>query len=239
MRIEARQADEAPVHQRHREQRTYAHRVVQRHDAERALATAVLVLRHVRKCGRALMAMPVGNALGLAGGARGVEHERDVLRVRRAFISDGPDIAGAGAKGIPMRRGGSFADRAGTDARKAARGAAVPHRGLAHWLEEHGLGLRIGDAIVDLLGLGAPVQRNDHDAAELAGPVQGCGLMTVLHHRQHPFVPLEIGQPHRAIDERHGVRAALHALEEGRSEVQHVISLQRGIARLRGARRFP
>ena len=66
LRIEARQADERAADQRHGEQRANAHRVVERHDAERALAAAIEVLRDMGDRGGALGAVPARHALGRA-----------------------------------------------------------------------------------------------------------------------------------------------------------------------------
>ena len=79
LRLEARLADEGAAHRRHGEQRAHTHGVIERHDAERALAGAIAVLRDVGECGGAFGAMSPRYALAAPGGARGVEHERDVV----------------------------------------------------------------------------------------------------------------------------------------------------------------
>ena len=74
--LEARQADEGAADQRHGEERAHAHGVIERHDAERAFAVAVLILRDMRDRGRPLGALPARHALRLRGRARGIEHDR-------------------------------------------------------------------------------------------------------------------------------------------------------------------
>ena len=74
--IELRQADERAADQRHRQQRTNAHGVVERHDAERAFAAAVEVLRHMGDRRGALGEMPPRHAFRPRCRARGVEHQR-------------------------------------------------------------------------------------------------------------------------------------------------------------------
>ena len=82
--VEPRQADERAADERHGEQRAHAHRVVERHHAERALAAARRGSARLRDRGRALGAVPARHALGPRGRARGVEHQRPGLGVRRA-----------------------------------------------------------------------------------------------------------------------------------------------------------
>ena len=79
--IEARQADERAADQRHGEQRAHAHGVVERHDAERALAGAVEILRDVGERRGAFGALAARHALRLGGGARRIEHHRPGLRI--------------------------------------------------------------------------------------------------------------------------------------------------------------
>ena len=76
--VELRQAHEAAVDERHGEERPHPHRVIQRHDAERALAAAVQVLRHVGDRGGPLVAMAPRHAFRPAGGPRRVQHQRHV-----------------------------------------------------------------------------------------------------------------------------------------------------------------
>ena len=56
--------------------RAHAHRVVERHDAERSFAVAVLVLRDMRDRRGAFRNVAARHALGLCGRARRVEHDR-------------------------------------------------------------------------------------------------------------------------------------------------------------------
>src|SRR5262249_23659755 len=55
--VETRQADEGAADQRHGQQRAHAHRVVERHGAERALVRRVEILREVGKRGGAFRAV--------------------------------------------------------------------------------------------------------------------------------------------------------------------------------------
>ena len=64
LRIEPRQADERAADERHGEQRANAHRVVKRHDAQRALAAGVEVLRDMGDRGGPLGPVPSGYSLG-------------------------------------------------------------------------------------------------------------------------------------------------------------------------------
>ena len=73
--VKLRHTDEMSVDQRHGQQRTYAHGVVKRHDAQRALALAVKVLRYVGNRSSAFATVPTGHALGLAGGSGGVQQQ--------------------------------------------------------------------------------------------------------------------------------------------------------------------
>jgi hypothetical protein len=62
-RVELRQADERAADERHREQRTNAHGVIERHDAERAFAMPIEVLRDMGYGCGAFGAMPPRHAL--------------------------------------------------------------------------------------------------------------------------------------------------------------------------------
>ena len=73
--VEARQADEGATDHRHRKQRADAHRVIKWHDAERAFAVGVQVLRDVGDGASSFGAMAARDALRFASRAGGVEHQ--------------------------------------------------------------------------------------------------------------------------------------------------------------------
>ena len=164
-----------------RQQRAHAHGVVQRHHAQRAFAAAVEVLRDMRQRGGALGAVAARHALGLAGGARGVEHQRQVLGVgarhrrRRGAASTARRSAGRRPATAPTAMRGSL-----------LRAPSWQRRGLAltGFVDHCACACASLEAVVDLVGLGAPVQRRHHHARELAGPVQRRHLPAVLQHDQ-------------------------------------------------------
>ena len=231
--VEARQADEGAADQRHRQQRAHAHGVIERHHAERAFAVAVEVLRDVGDRRGALGALAARHALRLRGGAGGVEHHRPGIGADARF-----GIAGIVQKQhiepdfIALRRAerDTLARAPAFDARSASAGdVLVDQRPWPRNLQ----------AVVDLVGLGAPVDRRDDDAGELAGPVQRRRLPAVLqhgdqmiaghqaelveagHHGRDAAVPLRIGQSHRAVDDGERVGIALHAGEKAGAEIKH------------------
>ena len=123
----------------------------------------------------------------------------------------------------------------GTRLRFPGSGHGVGADRLVH----HRLGLGILGAEIDLVGLGAPVDRRDHDAGELAGPVQRGRLVAILQQgeqtvaRLEPHgieagdqggdapVPLRIGQSHVAVDDGECIRVARNARQEARAEIKH------------------
>jgi len=100
-------------------------------------------------------------------------------------------------------------------------------------------GFGVLDAVVELVGLGPPVDRRDHEACELAGPVQRRRLPAVLqqrhdmiaglqaetveghHQRGNLVVPLAIGQPEIAVDQRNGIGIARGAGNKAAGEIKH------------------
>ena len=175
--IEARHADKAAVEQGQGEQRAHAHRVIQRHHAQRAFAVAVLVLRHVGERGDALGAVAARHAFRCAGRARGVEHQRQVVGVgQRCWL-----VAAGHAVFKTQRAAVRFADGHARDAGGFGR---LDNGLLGRRLEHQRRRVRIAQRVVDLVRLGAPVQRRHHDAFELAGPVERGGLSAVLQHGQ-------------------------------------------------------
>ena len=136
LRLEARLADEGAAHRRHGEQRAHTHGVIERHDAERALAGAIAVLRDVGQRSRTLGAMSPRYALAAPGGARGVEHEREVVFAgtgrgfgrRRQQVSEWHRALGRGAgpdAAEPRGSGGVGHGRSGGLVEGQRRGAGI------------------------------------------------------------------------------------------------------------------
>ena len=174
--LEARQAHEGAADQRHGEQRAHPHGVIERHDAERALAVAVEILRDMGERGGALGALAARHALRPRGGARRIEHDRPGFGV-----GPRPRILGAAAEqGFegelirlrpPERDPCQLPRRLGRMHRR--RGGV-----LVHDRHRHG----IVEAEIELVGARAPIERRDDDAGELARPVDGRRLPAVLQH---------------------------------------------------------
>ena len=70
--------DEAAVDGRHAGERVDAHRVVERHDAERALAPCVAALQRLGDGAGVVVALRARHALGPSGGPRGVEDQGEI-----------------------------------------------------------------------------------------------------------------------------------------------------------------
>ena len=237
--VEAGQADEGAADQRHGEQRAHPHGVIERHDAERALARAVEILRDVGERRGALGALAARHALRLRGGAGRVEHHRPGLGI------------GAGQCIRRVRRDQRFerdvARQSDRDLLALAGLGRRLHRVRRHRLIDQRLGLGVVEAIVELVGGRAPVQRRDDDAGELAGPMDGRRLPVVLQRRDqmvaglepepveardqrgNPPVPLRIGQAHLAIDDGERVRVARHAGQKAGSKIKHSSSIGRSV----------
>ena len=167
--VEMRQANERAADQRHREQRANAHGVIERHDAERALAVRVKILRHMRDRGGALGTVPAWYAFRPRGRARGIEHQRPGVGTdaRASRRSPWRAMSCAKSKSVPS----------GRRDRSAMRGSvAAPARAVTalrgNVLIDEGASFGIVDTEIDLVVLGAPIHRRDDDAGELAGPVQ-------------------------------------------------------------------
>ena len=230
--VEARQADERAADQRHGEQRAHPHGVIERHDAERALAGAVEILRDMGQRRGAFGALAARHALRLGGGARRIEHHRPGLGI------------GAGLRVRRIRRHQRLERRHRREYRRRSSGACRPRPRPARpsadtRLIDQRLGLGIGEAIVELVGGRAPVQRRDDDAGELAGPMDGRRLPVVLQRRDqmvaglqpepveardqrgNPPVPLRIGEAHVAIDDGERVRVARNAGQKARAKIKH------------------
>jgi hypothetical protein len=182
--LEARQADEGPVYKGHRQQRAHAHRVVEGHDAERALATGVQVLRDMGEGGGALGAVPARHTLRPPGRARSVKQQRQVL--------------GPGSRPEPVRAAlqvfetaGGPVDLADCDPRKPLGRCRVGDGARRDIVEDDRGGVGIGEAIVQLPGLDPPVERRHADAGELARPMQASHFEPVLQDDRQPVATPE------------------------------------------------
>jgi hypothetical protein len=105
-----------------------------------------------------------------------------------------------------------------------------------------------GEAIVQLFGLDAPVERRHADAGELACPMQARHLEPVLQddsetvaapkaERGQPagdardlLIPGRIAEPPRAVDDRSHVGAALDRRKKGPTQIKHRKSIIRRAA---------
>jgi hypothetical protein len=157
--------------------------VIERHHAERAFTVPIQVLRDVRERACAFVPVTARHALPLARRARGVEDQREIVGVRVGRL--------AGMLAFSQQRveGGRAAlGVIESDARHVLRRAAL-HDGIrAHRFVDDRLHARVSHAVVEFVGLGAPVERHDHDARELAGPVQRRHFPAVLQHGEQPVV---------------------------------------------------
>ena len=146
---------------------------IEGHDAERALAAGVQVLRDMGEGGGALGAVPAQHALRPPGRARGVEQERQVF--------------GPGSRPEPVRAAlqvfetaGCPVDLADCDPRHPLGRCRAGDGVRRDIVEDDRGGVGIGEAIVELLGLDAPVERRHDDAGELACPMPARHFEPVL-----------------------------------------------------------
>ena len=229
--FEARQAHERAADERHRQERAHAHGVIERHHAERAFARPVEVLRHMGQRRGPFRALPPRHALGFCGGARRIEHHRPRLGIgtrQHRAVARSDQCFERIVRGKPDG-----------DPRHCTRRLRSLHRVGRHRLIDQRLRLGILQAIVQFVGGGAPVQRRDDDAGELACPVDRRRLPVVLQHcdemvaglelqgvearhqRRNPAVPLGIGEAHAAVDDGERMGVARDAGEEACAEIEH------------------
>ncbi len=224
--LEAAQADEGAADERHGEQRTDAHGVVERHDAERALAVPIKILRDMRDRRGAFGGLAARHALGLGRGAGGVEHHR-------------PGVGGDARRNIGRRLRDERGERDGRrrrgvdrDPRQALRQVRSGNRRGGGILIGDGLGLGIVEIEIEFACGRAPVDRGDDDAGELAGPMQRRRFGAVLQHgdevvaclepdgveafdqRRNLPVPLRVCQAQFAVRDGQRVRVAGDAAEK-------------------------
>ena len=113
-------------------------------------------------------------------------------------------------------------------------------QGVRRDIVENGRGgVRIGEAIVQLLGLDAPVERRHDDTGELTGPMQARHFEPVLQddsetvtapeaERRQPtgnardfLIPGRIAEPPLAVDDRGHLGAAFDRSKKGPAQIKH------------------
>ena len=201
------QADQRAVEQRHRDHRAHAHGVIERHGPQRALAEGVAALHDVRERGAGLGAVGARHALGTAGGARGVEHDADVVVPHRDI--GWPRVGVARRQRLEVDRVGRRLG-AGVDPVPHARQVRPgrQYRRDAGSLEHHGHAVGVVHAEAHLaLGI-APVERGGDEPQLLAGPVDGHVLLAVLEQDDHVLAA-------RQAEARQRGRHPIHARVEG------------------------
>jgi hypothetical protein len=164
--VPARLADEAAGDDRHREQRVHAHRVVERHDAERAVARAETVLERLRDGAGAIGGVRARDALRPTGRAGRVEHQ-----ARRAAVDVG------------RRRDGAVLEELG-EARVADHDEAV-------LVARHETRAGVVEAVVDVVSGRAPGERDEDRARPLRRPVELDRLVAVVEHGREPVASPE------------------------------------------------
>ena len=243
--VEARQADEGAADQRHGEQRAHAHGVIERHGAERALALAIEILRHMRERRGALGALAARHALWAARWCRRCRASPTRLRRRRAAAHRSRRCAEERLEREVLRA---------RVARPRCAGKRLRLRRGAHRLPPTRL------LVYDRLGLGVGTQKSSSSAVErqfsgvmmiageLAGPVDGRRLPAVLqqrdemiagreperveagNERRDPPVPVAVGQAHVAVDDRQRLRVARDARQKARCRDQAWRAVSRSMA---------
>ena len=225
---ERRLAHEAAVDGGHAGQRVDAHRVIERHDPERALLPRVAALHDVGDGARVVVAMRAWHALGPARRARRIEDEREVaLR----------DVGRrAGARGRDLLEGQRAGRAALAHRDQTHRGAVgcLGQRGRRGGLAERHARPAVSQHVAQLARRQAEVRRRRHAAERLERPVREHVLQPVAQHEEHTVAAgdaepaealgqgartrgeLGIGQPAVAVHDRVGLRASVGgALEEG------------------------
>ena len=223
-RAELGLAAEHPAARARREQGAHAHGVVERHDAERAVAGTQLELDELRERRRALGAVRARDALRLAGRARGVEHQRRLELARPRGLRR----AVSGRERRARRRVG---DR---DQRSAGDGLGGLGRST---LDRQDASSAVVHAVGQLVGPQAPVERHEDRAEPLRRPVEDGGLDAVLEHRGNAISGSDaqlmqaarraaraleqfgVGRPLLAVDDRDRLGMALRAGQEMLAEV--------------------
>ena len=123
--------------------------------------------------------------------------------------------------------------------RQSPRTIRAHHRLGGEGLEHERSRLGIVEHILQLGSVGAPIERCDHHAGELAGPMEGCRLEPVLQQRHQPRAlfraqlvqqrdepqdvvePGAVGQPALALDDGQRIWAPRRACENGATEIEH------------------
>ena len=167
--VPRRLRDEAPADDRGGEQRVDAHRVVQRHDAERAVPVAEPVLDDLREPAGALRAVRARDALRASGRAGRVELDRRLAssEVERARVLVGGDeLANLGrlADRRPPRRSRRCSTRGRRSRSRCESGTKTRAEPLAAPVELDRLGLVREDACDAVSGLDAARRESGGDA---------------------------------------------------------------------------
>jgi len=172
--VKPAQANKCAADERHRQERAHAHRVIKRHDAKRALAAAVKILRDMRQSCGALGALPAWNALRPRRRAGRVEHHRPGLGVdARARL--GPIAIGKSSEWRITGR--NTVER---NARQPRRQLRSSDRRRGSFLINNRLGFGVLQKEIEFACRRSPVHRRDDYAGKLAGPMQGRRFPAVL-----------------------------------------------------------
>jgi hypothetical protein len=196
-------ADVAAADQVHREQRVHAHRVVERHRAERPVAPAGALMDDLRECACTVGAVGARDALRPAGRARGVEHQRLVL------------VAGVERAGMLIAEQSLQVD-VGLEKERRARVLAavgeVPGRDPRRERD-----VRRPEPLACPVELDRLVAAADDGRQPVTRP-QPFPLQSAGEPRRVP-AELGVGEPGTAVDDRLGVRVSLGRVQEAEGQV--------------------
>ena len=153
--IKSGHADKAPIDKGHCQQRTHTHGVVQRHHAKGAFPVRIAVLSHVGECRHPLRTLAPWDAFGRARCARRVEHQGQVFGAgQRCWVSAFFEQV---IKAVRLTT-----NRANGHARDGLTQNGALQRLFRRSLEHQKTCLGVTQHVVNLLGLGAPVQWRHH-----------------------------------------------------------------------------
>ena len=166
--VPVRLADVAAADQVHRDERVDAHRVVERHAAERPVAVAVALVDDLREAACAVGAVRARHALRLPGRPRGVEHQALVLVRRHRATPGAASPVGSSASSLEEERRARVVAAVGEVGRGRARrerdeGCTQP---LARPVEEHRVQARAHDGGEPLFSSELEAARDARDAIE-------------------------------------------------------------------------
>ena len=151
----------------------------------------------------------------------------------------------------PLRRkaargASQFLEAAGTafgaanrDPRQSARRHRAADRGSGHLVEHDGTSVGIAEAVIQLFGLDAPIERGHDDPDELTRPVERSHLQPVLQdysqavsaaeaeggqpapHAADLTIPRRVAESPLPVDDRQRVGTALDHGEKGAAQIKH------------------